>query len=289
MGLELDIGLALFSALDGNGFLTIQPDAYGEQKSGMAPCETHHPLGMIARPLDPVVDKGGTPDPTQAAQLLRLDEEGKSHVLALEDPRAVANLPPIQKGESVVYNCFAQFVRLAADGSVTLFTTSDGTTNGQSVYQRVETGAFKQVAPWGTATFDWSGWHVQTKAGGRFSLTGIAGLPAPFSAMLASCALLEAQTIVLEGTVQLGAGEGQLPVALATPLLAYLAQMATALQDIATAVKALATTPVTTSAGPATPLYANPAVALLVDKMSADLVPVMAPPTKLQAQQVFAL
>ncbi len=54
--LELDIGLATLSTYDDDGVLTVQVDAYGEGKSGVAPYEQHSPLGILSRCHDPSTD-----------------------------------------------------------------------------------------------------------------------------------------------------------------------------------------------------------------------------------------
>jgi hypothetical protein len=51
--IELRLHTVAYSEVDANGFIGIQFDAFGEEKSGIPTSETHHPHGFRSRNRDP--------------------------------------------------------------------------------------------------------------------------------------------------------------------------------------------------------------------------------------------
>lgn len=126
------------------------------------------------------------------------------------------------------------------DGSVTLFTTSDNTNAGKSVYVRVAKDGIQFVAPWGTLRFDDTGFHVLHSSGASFDLGGIYGLPAPLDA-LTSYAKLQAASIIGEGVTQSFGTGTEPPDALvgqdrATPVLLAMQDEITKISQAITAI-----------------------------------------------------
>jgi hypothetical protein len=94
--LEWDFGIATYSEYDADGFLGVQIDVYGEERSGCAPLEVHAPFGFGSRPLDPA--EGGL-----GCHALWAWEGSHGHVWLAGDPRITAKLPKLTKGGSIQY------------------------------------------------------------------------------------------------------------------------------------------------------------------------------------------
>lgn len=230
--LGFDVGISMLSIYDEDGFLGVQVDAYGEEDSGVHPYEAHSPFGLLARPLDPELDAAGQPRSDRACQVLYALEGGRGHAIPLGDPRVILKLPQLEKGETLLYSAFGQFVRLDSRGAITLFTTDDGSVDGASVYFQVAPDGFRWVAPWGMLTFDATGFHVIHASGARIDLGGIYGLPAPLD-QVTSYASFQAGAVSADASaVTLGPGAGHMPLAAQPPLQAYLASIAMALGAI---------------------------------------------------------
>lgn len=269
-GFEWDIGCAVMSSYDVDGFLGVQIDAYGEQGSGVHPYEAHHLHGFISRPADPVADASGAPDTSNACNVMFALEGGRGHAWVLEDPRVVPFLPTLRPGEAMFYGAAGQFVRCKADGSISLMTT-DATVpgpagspilNGRNIFLDIKPTGLVFVAPWGRLTFDATGFHVRTQGGARLDLGSISGLPAPLD-KIDTYASMSAAMVSMEGSVvsqgpTTGTAE---PAAKAITLTAYLTALAAAVQAVLTA----AASPDASSSGPVaaaqallTPLLAPP-------------------------------
>lgn len=94
--LDFDIGIALLSEYDSDGFPTIQVDAWGEKLSGAEPYEQHSPHGILSRPHDPETDDDGNPG--LGCQVLYALEGGRGHAWVSHDSRIVPLLPQLTKG-----------------------------------------------------------------------------------------------------------------------------------------------------------------------------------------------
>src|SRR3954471_1001986 len=115
--IELRMHVATYSEVDANGFIGIQFDAFGEEKSGMEAVETQHPFGFRSRPRDPDSGFGCT--------ILVGWEGDEAHVLSvLADPRWIKSLPPEKQGGSTRYGVTANGAKGVS------FSQFDGETGG---------------------------------------------------------------------------------------------------------------------------------------------------------------
>lgn len=99
-GLELGVAVATF--YDDDGFLGVQCDVYGEGDAGMPPYQGLAPYGFYGRPRDPGADGKG-------ANVLYWNDGDESHAIALNDPRVAAVLPTLPKGGSVHHGGWGGF------------------------------------------------------------------------------------------------------------------------------------------------------------------------------------
>jgi len=118
-----DVGMAVLTEYDADGFLTTQIDAYGEEKSGVLPYDAHHFYGRISRPHDPETGPDGTPR-LGCVVLIGMDG-GRGHVWHLGDPRVTGLLPRVKKGGNLNYGG-----KLKNPG----FYYMDGDTGSQTIY-----------------------------------------------------------------------------------------------------------------------------------------------------------
>jgi hypothetical protein len=243
--LDFDFGAVVTSSYDTDGFLRVQYDAFGEQKSGVPPYEAHFPYGLYARPLDPVVDatqqnglSTGQPNPAKAAQVMYCKEGNQGHAFPLEDPRVIAQLPLLAKGECALYAAAGQFFRLVADGSFAMMTTDGGGLTGNTVQYTQGPSGWLRAGPMGKETFDQNGYHLRVGTSGnspRIDMNYLAGLPAPLD-VVGSSIVFQADMIELKAKiVSLGSGPAGQPVAQAAPLVAVLQGIGVNLAAIATA------------------------------------------------------
>lgn len=129
--LSLELAVAVLSEYDADGFIGIAIDAYAEPTKGLPSYEAMHPLGLISRPRDPVVDADGVP--TLGATTLRMISGNEEHSLAFGDPRATPKLPRLKKGGVAMY---------ADTGKATIpFLLLDGDTGGAQLYVPYSTTA----------------------------------------------------------------------------------------------------------------------------------------------------
>ncbi len=121
-----------------------------------------------------------------------------------------------------------------ANGAVTMYTTSDNTLDGKSVYFRVAPDGFEWVAPWGTMKFNDTGFHILHSSGARIDLGGIYGMPAPLDE-IASYINLQAGTIKKTSSACSHGVGVVFPLANATAIQTALTAIATALTAIGAA------------------------------------------------------
>lgn len=226
--ISVDLYLCQATTVDDDGWILVQPDGYGEEGCGFH--ELAAPLGFISRPLDPTVDDDG--DITAGTPMLAFIEGGKWLTVHLTDRRTMDGLPTLKAGESMQYGAKFNFVRCYEDGSVGFFTTTDGTATGQSVSMTNSPDGHRRSGPWGTETFDATGWHLRTTSGARLDFGGIGGLPAPLDT-LGSYGILAASSLKFRSSIiALGPDGGIFDAAAkATPTLALF----TAVQALLTA------------------------------------------------------
>lgn len=227
--IQWDMGVAMTSVYDADGFLGVQYDAEGENNSGVQPYEVHPVNGVLHRPKDPQVDASG--NPVLGATVMFGMEGGRGHIIPLGDPRTIGPLLAlIQKGETLLFSDFGQFVRLTADGAIAMYTTdSGGDPSGTGITWRFGTTSLDYEAPWGREQFDANGWRVRHAGGGTITLgyaTGV--LPGKGSYFRVSADLLE-----LDGAISVGpTGVPQMPVVKLTPLVTLLGQILSTCQAI---------------------------------------------------------
>lgn len=240
-GLLWRMHVATYSEVDDNGFIGIQFDAFGEGDSGMPTVEAHFLDGYMCRPLDPDVDSEGKP--SFGCNVLVAWEGHQAHVIPLSDSRKRPLLPVLQKGERMIYGATGSFVRMHADGRISLFTTDDATPNGKTVALQVMPDGLLFSSPWGTLKFDNSGFHLLHVSGAGIDLGAIAGLPAPLDQLGSYCTLTAAihqrnGTAISDGPA--GATD---PVAKSTPLLTFITSVMSYLTTVQTAIVATGSIP----------------------------------------------
>lgn len=146
----------------------------------------------------------------------------------------------LKSGESIQYGPKQNFVRCKADGSVTAFTTTDGTKDGPSVYSAVRPAEFVRFAPWGTERFDAGGWHLRTHTGAEIHMGGI-GAPAPLDSLGSYVTLKAAMASIQATAITLGSPSGVAePAAKATALHETLVAMQAAITALSSALVKLA-------------------------------------------------
>ena len=272
-----DIAVTMLSVYDANGFLGIQCDSEGSEGGGLSSgadatpippgggvrdYEAIAPGGLYHRPSDPAVDANGNPNSAQAALVLNLREGGRVYSMGLGDPRVVALLPEIGKGDTLLAGDNGSFVRIVGSGPnvgrISLYTTTDGTPGGMSVYETVWPDRFERVAPWMQERGDATGYSLVVGAC-RFDMMTMAGGLGPAAAFGASASLTTSGSIALDAPlVQLGAvgATGHGPVVRGDLLQAQvIAPLASAVETLQVQLEAVATV----LAALAAALAANPA------------------------------
>ena len=236
-----DIEAVASSYYDEDGFLNHQCAVEGsESVDGAAPLggahgyETLQHGGIYHYPLDAVLDANGNVDPKQAPQAFTYREGG--HVVSIPgtDPRVIPLLPAMNKGDTVLHGSGGAFVRVNGPttnpGRISAWTTDSGLANGNTVAFRCWPDRHQRSAPWGTETFDYSGYHLACSSGPCFDMGGMSGslVPPGYS----SYGLLRADSFKIDGkTIQLGPTGDYIPVVLSTPLETQLAAIVSSLQD----------------------------------------------------------
>ena len=293
---DWDIGIAVLSVYDADGFLGIQYDSEGAElgalasgldatpippNGGVRDYEVIMPGGLLHRPLDPAVDAAGNPNAALSAQVLNLREGGRHWAMPLGDPRLVAMLPTVEKGDTMLFSGCGSFVRLVGSGPnagrITHYTTTTGTTSGAMVYEGIWPDRFTRVAPWMKEQGDANGYEL-VAGGCRFDMMSIGGIPGA-AGLGATIGLTSPGNIALDApSVQLGADgpTGHGPVARADLLLAQvIVPMAKAIGDLQTAVLALAASPAVVGSPPAGAAASIPVVSSDVATISALLSPIL--------------
>ncbi len=254
MGADLrwELGGALLSVYDENNFLDVQVDAPDGDNSGLLPQESHLPYGLFGRPPQPRKDGNGVAIPSSVTNALIAHEGGRSHVIALENPEIVAKLPQIHDGENGMHGPLGQFIRMHDDGAISMWIP--GKDGGPDASYRFTADGIEFSGAMGTLRFTPEQFAVDHRSGASIRATAVGGLPAPLNT-IGSAITLSAGTVDLNApavTLGLDSETGALPhqpLANATLLLAWIAEVAAALQAISTT---LSVGGVTVSGGPAT-------------------------------------
>lgn len=236
VGLTFDIQQVRGTEYDQNDLLVAQPDGDGDDPR-VGGYELHHPYGFASRA--PAAELSPEGEIVRSCSLLVATKGNRTHAWLAGDSRTTALLPPLKLGETVQYGPKGNFVRCHEDGSVSIFTSDDGTVNGKSIYFQVRPDGFTYAAPWGKMTFGPEGFHVLHTSGARIDL-GSLSAPAPLNA-LASYVKIAAAIVQIESTVSAegtAAGTPE-PIAKATSLLSLLTTMQASLTAIGAALTAL--------------------------------------------------
>lgn len=262
-GIVWDFGTSLLSTYDGDGFLYAQPDAEGEQESGVAPYQTHFPPGLWARMLDPNVDSSGNPDPSTAHWMLHALEGGQGHAFPLDNPLEIALLPNIEPGEKLFYGPKGQFIKAVEDGSFELWAPGP---NGQPDFvATMGPDGVLFAGRWGKFSIDDNGVQALHSSGGQMTLGGIGGLPAPVGSV-SSYFRVQAGSIVHDGAaVSAGAAAGtaDMPVPSGIAVLTALSAIVASLGTIAASIASANTATVATGAFAASAAALGPEIAIL--------------------------
>ena len=259
--LELDIGNATYSSWDEDGFMCVAWDSYGNEDGNTAPgnapvagtaaFEAHHPLGFVARPLDPILDPDGNADPTQSCNVMIGLMGGKGHAWPLEDTRVMPLLPQLRKGESMQYGpAWGQFCRMHEDGKISFYTTigqpaADIDNPGDPFYLELDPNpgpsqGFNVVGPWGKLTWGPAGFHARMFGGPSIDLGTIAGVPAPLSSLGSYFRVSAAMSQLNSGIVANGTGKtpNAGAAAVAVPTIVALTALTSAVETLTTEIAA---------------------------------------------------
>lgn len=206
--------------------------------------------GFASRPSNP--EKG-----KQAAQAMCVRMGDHDVCIGAIDMRALDLYGNIKPGETCIYAAGADAtaqgrIMLKGNGSVTIFTTSDNTKDGNALYFRVSPTGLDFVSEFGTLKFDSTGFHINHASGARFDLGGISGMPSPLD-QISSYIRMQASSLVSNITcASFGADAGHVPLASATAIKAILAQQAAQIAAIQAALAGLSAVPFGFMAAPAT-------------------------------------
>lgn len=218
-GIEHDIGVALTSFYDADGFLGIQWDAYGEDKSGVQAAEVHWPGGTAFRPRDADVGADGQPIAGRGANIHLMQEGNTPHIKVLSDPRAVQKLPRLKKGGGLTFG---------DTGKATLpFASFDGDTGSYTIYVPYQDGSKAHAI---SVNVDNAGQEVvQIIHGSGANITlladGTTNITSPnktSSVTVSNSGLVLNGNTQVQGAVRCGNPSTAQPVALAAPLVLYL-------------------------------------------------------------------
>jgi hypothetical protein len=207
-------------------------------------------VGIASRPSNPEAGK-------QAAQAVCIKTGDHDVCVGTQDLRGLGLYGNIKPGETCVYAAGADGtaqgrIMLKGDGSITIFTTSDNTEDGNALYFRVSPTGLEFVSEFGTLKFDSTGFHINHASGARFDLGGISGMPSPLD-QLSSYVRMQASSLISNITcASFGADAGHVPLASATAIKAILAQQAVQIAAIQTALAGLSAVPFGFMAAPAT-------------------------------------
>lgn len=162
---------------------------------------------ILAR-IDPEMDDI-PPDGTQVLVAVAAGRSISSDGVILKSVRPDAKFVPLRKpGEKIQLGPASNFMRMHADGVMSLCTRTENTDKGKSVYLQVRPDGFRLVHPLVKCTLDATGFHVNHASGARVDMGAVSGLPAPLDT-LGSYVALSAALVRIEGAaVMLGTAAG---------------------------------------------------------------------------------
>lgn len=154
-------------------------------------------FGFVSRPAEP--DGDGA-----AMAVFEVDGDQKT-VTSTRDLRMAAKLPDLKPGESMCCGFAGQFIRFHQNGGLTLFTTTDGTPDGDAIYLKLvpddgvePSPGLVFESPWVRVMCGKLGFRVLHSSGAELELGALGGLPAPLDA-LGSMAKLKAGIVSIQG------------------------------------------------------------------------------------------
>lgn len=259
--IAFDLGVALLTVRDENGFLGVQHDPFAlkAELGTSAPDELLHCYGFQGRPLDPENGRG--------CSLLFGNDGHEGFALLANDPRLVDKIPPLPKGGSVQYS---------SDGS---FSTLNPETHTWSLYVPYATGK----AHLGTVGNDGNGKPIIEFASG----TGAAWTLLDGVTTLSSDSGATYLQIGDEGINAIGpfkatsgadiGGPGSVPLVKAPGLATELQALQTALTAVGAALTAIAGVPVVSPAGAGPAAAAVTAIGLAQAALAAFNAPGVGP------------
>lgn len=236
--------------------LLVQIGSVSEELPECDNAEFWQHVGFASRPAKPEAKKN-------AAQCLALRFGDRMRTVASRDIRGQAIYGNLDDGETCVYGggpdgtAQGRFL-IRKDGSVTMMTTDDNTSDGHTIKRSISPNPLQGIvdfSPWGSAKLNQTGYHIMTASGARLDGGGMTapGLPSAIGSywtLSAGSCSLQATTVNLGPT-----REAQFPIALATPLIAYLTSLVAELAQTITDISL-------TSPAVGTPLgTTNPAIA----------------------------
>lgn len=234
--LEWDVGLCVFSDVDEAGFIGIQVDLPGEAKAGAPTGEHGTPYGMFARPHDPGLDTEGQPIAEAACGNLHAFYGDRLHVWPQTDPRVMAKLPRVKKGGAVFYGgklTQPAFLHIDGDsGGLDSYWPYDftGDTPSKSMAISVD------LRNAGAESISWThgeGMMFSMAAGGKRSSVIKNAVGDGRIEMNDDGCVIDAAATMITGGVSMGNPTAAIPVALATPLLAYFTALEAVLTTVA--------------------------------------------------------
>lgn len=212
-----DTGSSMFSGIDTDGFLGVQVDVYGEEKSGAVAATLQHNFGFLARPRDP--------DGDGACDVLYGWMGSELLVWLGRDGRFNSKIPPLKKGGSVQFGATGTFHLIDGENGGTTHYVPYALSNG------VATKAMAisiDVANSGAETLSivhGDGMAIVMMAEGKKTIIKNASGNA--------CIILDADGITLNGNVKcvggitMGDSVGAQPVVLGPAMLAHLLVLGT--------------------------------------------------------------
>lgn len=241
--LGLDIGIAVSTVYDDDGFPGIQVDSYGEQQSGTAPYDHHSPLGILSRPHDPDTDDNG--NPLRGCTVLYGLDGGKGHAWLSHDPRTVPLLPPLKKGGLVCYGGKQKnpaFIHFDGEtGSQTFYVpysfTGDTPGKSMSIEINVDEEGKESIS-----LVHGNGMSITMIAGGKNSVTIKNAVGDAYMEVNDDGAVINGQ-LTVNGGFNAGGPGAAVPVVLAPPLITLLQQILTLIGTAATPALAPLTAP----------------------------------------------
>jgi len=231
--------------------LLVQIGSVSEELPECDNAEFWQHIGFASLPANPVAKKS-------AAQMLALRFGDRMRIVGSRDVRGQAIYGNLGPGETCVYaggpdgTAQGRFL-LRKDGSVTMMTTDDNTSDGHTIKRSISPNPLQGIvdfSPWGSAKLNQTGYHIMTASGARLDGGGMSAPGVP-SAIGSYWTLSAASCSLQASTVNLGpTREAQFPIALATPLLAYLVELQAALAAVYTYATAVGATPAAVGTAP---------------------------------------